>query len=279
MGVSSELQIQQSIPLGSQTCYKGIAKILMNGGQMKGFVEEISVSSVLRPILLKNGFEPDDCVTQLVDQSFRNSELGRLLHEMKSVYETQDTNGLDQLLEERIAEDDILSVSLIGELFIENHPLSPSCNSAISNKYERYLESRSSVYASFSKAKIKLNQYYTSRDERDVIEAIKLFNRAKQSGNITASVLYNRLQMARLREKRLNGETLGYHLGRIALFFSMLPTFWDSVEDVTPNRWWRYFELSEFMPVRVRSLDDDLRSGKTSWPMKRTKRKRLTPPA
>jgi hypothetical protein len=247
---------------------------------MTGFVEKISVSSVLRPILLKNGFDPDDCVTQLVDQSRRNSELGWLLHEMKSVYETQDTNGLDQLLEGRIAEDDVLGVSLIGELFIEDRPLPPSCTAAISNKYERYLESRSSVYASFSKAKIKLNQFYTSRDERDVIEAIELFNRGKQSGNITASIIYNRLQMARLREKRLNGETLGYHFGRIALFFSMLPTFWDSVEDVTPNRWWRYFELTEFMPVRVKSLDDDLRSGKASWPMKRrTKGKRLTPTA
>lgn len=49
----------------------------------------------------------------------------------------------------------------------------------------------------------------------------------------------------------------------------MLPTFWDSVEDVTPNRWWRYLELTNFMPVRVKSLDDDLRSGKAKWPIKR----------
>ncbi|WP_421865631.1 hypothetical protein [Marinobacter adhaerens] len=237
---------------------------------MKGFVEEISVSSVLRPILLKNGFEPDDCVSQLIDQSGKNDELGRLLREIKLVYEDQESNGLDQLLEKRVAEDDILGVCLIGELFIEDRPFSPSCTSAVLNKYERYLESRSSVYASFSKAKIKLNQFYTSHADRDLIDAIELFNRAKQSGNITASIIYNRLQMARLREKRLDGERLRYHFGRIALFFSMLPTFWDSVEDVTPNRWWRYLELTDFMPVRVKSLDDDLRSGKANWPIRTT---------
>ena len=240
---------------------------------MKGFVETVCRSSVLRPILLKNGFEPDEQVAHLVDGRGRHVELSRLLLETKSVYEAESRNGLDRILEERIAEDDILGVCLIGELFIEESPSPFFCARDISDKYEDYLESRSSVYASFSKAKIKLNQFYITSEEKDLIEATELFNRAKQSGNITASIIYNRLQMARLRERRLSGERLGYYLGRTALFLSMIPTFWDSVEDVTPNRWWRYSELTEFMPARVKSLDDELRSGKVSWRLGGTKAK------
>lgn len=240
---------------------------------MKVFVENVCRSSVLRPILLKNGFEPDEQVAHLVDGRMVNAELGQLLREMKSVYETESRNGLDKMLEERIAEDDILGVCLIGELFIEASPSPSFCTRDISDKYEDYLESRSPVYASFSRAKIKLNQFYITREEKDLIEAIELFNRAKQSGNITASIIYNRLQMARLRERRMRGERLGYYLGRTALFFSMIATLWDSVEDVTPNRWWRYSELTEFMPARVKSLDDELRSGKVSWRLGGTKAK------
>lgn len=232
---------------------------------MKGFVENICRSSVVRPILLKNGFESDERVAHMVDGTGGHAELSRLLREIKSVYETEERSSLDLILEERIAKDDILGVCLIGELFVEEASSPFSCYRDILEKYEDYLESRSSVYASFSRAKIRLNQFYISRVEKDLIEAIRLFNRAKQSGNITASIMYNRLQLARLREKRLNGEKLGYYFGRTALFLSMIPTLWDSVEDVTPNRWWRYSELTDFMPARVRSLDDDLRSGKVSW--------------
>jgi TPR repeat protein len=232
---------------------------------MRSFVEVISISSVLRPILLLNKFESVESVASLLEESQNHTKLRALLLQIKSIYEAENGEGLEFALEERIALDDVLGVCLIGELFFEEPESLHRYSVKIIDKYEGYLQSRSSVYSSFSRAKLKLNQFRVSGTEKDLVEALDLFNRAKQSGNITASILYHRLQIARLAENRVNGTKLRYYLEKTALFLAMIPTVWDSVEDVTPNRWWRYSELTQLKPRLVNSLDNQVRSGKARW--------------
>ncbi|PAV24723.1 hypothetical protein CF392_14715 [Tamilnaduibacter salinus] len=233
---------------------------------MTEFSNRFLDSSVLRPLLIAEGLESDDRGERLIDI---DNVCGGLKESIRSVLLIRDRGArhedIERIFEERVDSDDFVAVSMIGEMFLEKPEFSQTVSKEVIDRYFDYLNSRSSMLFFFSKAKLKLNVFHEKGRESDLVEAISHFKQAKQRGNLTAAILYNRLQLALLRERRLSGSEIGYILGRVGLFLSMLFVVWDSVEDVTVNRWWRYFELAHVMPVRVKSIDDAIQSGKVNW--------------
>jgi len=229
------------------------------------FERELFESSVFRPIRLSMEIDSLAKLKERAEKARSDDEIMSLIRNLITISQTGDVQRIEDNLELQIMLDSIFGVSLIGELFFERVPRREGIPEHLVERYFDYLQSKSPVFFSFSKANFHLHLFYCTGDEDDLIEAIRFFKQSKESGNITASILYNRLQLAVLKERRQKGISMTYFLGRVGLFLSMIPAFLDSVEKITVNRWWRYSEIERFMPERVKALDAAIGTQKVRW--------------
>lgn len=233
---------------------------------MKDFHRRLFESSVFRPVRISMEIESIESLKKYVCASENEDELSSFLYRLSFISEGDIEHGsLQGIIRQEIQADNPLRVALLGEFFVETTQWNHYLSDEVIREYFTFLKSRSTVFGCFSKGLFLLNRFQVVGDQSDLLGAIAEFKRAMLDGNITASILYNRLQLAILKDRRQLGKYFSYYLGRLGLLLSMIPPFLASVEGITVNRWWRYGEVERFMPARVKALDEALRTRRVRW--------------
>lgn len=233
---------------------------------MKDFHEKLFESSVFRPVRISLGIDSPESLKKYISDSKNESELSAFLYKLSSISGAEiEYELLKDIIQQEIHSNNLLSVSLLGEFFVEKRQWNQYFSEELIGDYFTYVESKSTIFCYFSKGLFLLNRFQVVGDQSDLLESIAEFKQAMIDGNITASILYNRLQLGLFKDRRQRGCYFSYFMGRLGLLLSMVPSFLASVEGITINRWWRYGEIERFMPERVNVLDEALTSGRARW--------------
>lgn len=235
---------------------------------MSNYLDELAGSSVFRPIRLEQSIGSSGGV----QSENKNKRIGRKVHELHEALEAafdalecQDGDKLDWCLKKTISDDSVNAVLVFGELFIEVGERRIYLSDDSVSEYFVYLDRKFPIASIFSKAKMYLNDYVQNDKKEDFYHALEFFREGKERGNITSAILYGRLKKSELVERYQGKVGLKLLVEKVALFLFMVPVFSQSVEAITPSRWWRYQEINRLMPARVSEIDKKILDGYIEW--------------